>query len=170
MSAVKTKATGNGTPASIKDINTKVDKQAPYDHKNPEALTINEAHLQELLQQQSLLGEKQKNGIERAGRTLTQEMGNDYFARQRKENVISFKRNISDHITEMEVNHARINIEEKLQNCGHIGYITEAQAAQLGQVNQQKNVGMDILDMLTLVSLGVILGVSVCMYRQSFYM
>lgn len=74
-----------------------------------------------------------------------------YFSHQRKNNLQTFKDNVSQNIIDLEVNHSRINIEEKLAECGNIGYITE-QDVEVHHITHSK-ISKEIDNILQLAAL-----------------
>lgn len=83
----------------------------------------------------------------------------EFFNKIRTNNVRKFKDNIREHIIDLEVTQARINIEEKLLNCGNVTYLTEQEVIQDHQTATKNKEYLEITSLLiaTAISLGVYL-------------
>lgn len=63
----------------------------------------------------------------------------NFWKNARHRNRESFKDGVKDQIIKFELSEAKINIEEKLQTCGQVGYITEADVVAVNQPYRMTN-------------------------------
>lgn len=65
-----------------------------------------------------------------------------YYDIMRKKNADDFKEAIKDSIIEMHIKQARINIEEKLETCGMVSYVTEQEVNEKIQIESAQAMRM----------------------------